>query len=181
MNVSCSPWLARTSERATASCAPPRRGVSLDARGDTATFTHRHKARPLVNLIGREKERIKKGENNSHLAAAAVMVPLSVWGGGGLWSRPRLRRHRKRVGERKKNTIIYLFLSGNIRNVWHQRAAKYCGSRCCCCFPPSSYTGALRHSLECRVEEVEVRWWEIRTFNASFSLRSLVSSSQSRP
>lgn len=51
-------------------------------------------------------------------------------------------------------------------------------------FPPSSYTGALRHSLECRVEEVEVvalRWWEIRTFNASFSLRSLVSSSQSRP
>lgn len=80
MNVSCSPWLARTSERATASCAPPRRGVSLDARGDTATFTHRHKARPLVNLIGREKERIKKGENNSHLAAAAVMVPLSVLG-----------------------------------------------------------------------------------------------------
>lgn len=90
----------------------------------------------------------------------------------------------KRLERERKNTIIYLFLSGNIRNVWHQRAAKYCGSRCCCCFPPSSYTGALRHSLECRVEEVEVvavRWWEIRTFNASFSRRSLVSSSQSRP
>lgn len=184
MNVSCSPWLARTSERATASCAPPRRGVSLDARGDTATFTHRHKARPLVNLIGREKERIKKGENNSHLAAAAVMVPLSVLGGWGVVE-PAASPKTSEKGWRERKKYDYLFIS-----LWKhpQCLAPESGEilwlPLLLLFPPSSYTGALRHSLECRVEEVEVvavRWWEIRTFNASFSLRSLVSSSQSRP
>lgn len=60
----------------------------------------------------REKRRIYKSRNNSQLAAAAVMVPLSVWGVG--WGcRPRLRRHRggKKGLRRGKKTRLFIYFS----------------------------------------------------------------------
>lgn len=145
---------------------------NLYASSQSPAASKSHRSREREN-----KKRRKQFPPRGHGCHGAIKR-LGVWG----VVEPAASPKTSEKGWREKKKYDYLFIS-----LWKhpQCLAPESGEilwlPLLLLFPPSSYTGALRHSLECRVEEVEVRWWEIRTFNASFSLRSLVSSSQSRP
>lgn len=93
--------------------------------------------------------RIYKSRNNSQLAAAAVMVPLSVWRG---WGRGAGRVSEGRLEKEEKKTRLFIYFSletSAMFGEWQEHVAPVVAAAVV--VSPLCNTSALRHSLECRV------------------------------